>query len=120
MATTSRTALTLRHHVDPMRMKEPFRISGYLFEGIPAVVATLGDGRHEGRGEAAGIYYVDDDVAHMESEIERVRDAIERGADRQELQHLLPAGGARNALDCAFWELESFQQQRPVWDLAAA
>lgn len=118
MDTASRTALTLTHRCDPMRMKEPFRISGYLFEGIPAVIATLGDGRHEGRGEAAGVYYLNDDRTHMESEIERVRDAIEQGADRQALQRLLPAGGARNALDCAFWELESLQQQRPVWDLA--
>ncbi|WP_442680503.1 enolase C-terminal domain-like protein [Sphingomonas sp. ASY06-1R] len=118
MDTVSRTALSLTHRCDPMRMKEPFRISGYLFEGIPAVIATLGDGRHAGRGEAAGVYYLNDDRAHMESEIERVRDAIEQGADRQALQHLLPAGGARNALDCAFWELESLQQQRPAWDLA--
>src|SRR6187402_1012700 len=118
MATTSRTALTLRHRCDPMRMKEPFRISGYLFEGIPAVIATLGDGRCEGRGEAAGVYYLNDDPAHMESEIERARDAIEQGIDRHALQALLPAGGARNALDCAFWELESFQQQTPVWKLA--
>jgi L-alanine-DL-glutamate epimerase-like enolase superfamily enzyme len=118
MATTSRTALTLRHRCDPMRMKEPFRISGYLFEGIPAVIATLGDGQYEGRGEAAGVYYLDDDPAHMAGEIERVRGAIENGIDRHELQHLLPAGGARNALDCAFWELESFQQRRPVWELA--
>ncbi|WP_420138145.1 dipeptide epimerase [Sphingomonas sp.] len=118
MTTASRTALKLSYRCDPMRMKEPFRISGYLFEGIPAVIATLGDGRHQGRGEAAGIYYLNDDYPHMESEIERVRDAIEQGADRRALQKLLPSGGARNALDCAFWELESLQQKRPVWELA--
>jgi L-alanine-DL-glutamate epimerase-like enolase superfamily enzyme len=118
MATISRTALTLRHRRDAMRMREPFRISGYLFEAMPAVIATLGDGRFEGRGEAAGVYYLKDDPAHMESEIERVREAIEGGVDRLELQQLLPPGGARNALDCALWELESFRQAKPVWQLA--
>ena len=43
---------------------------------------------------------------------------IENGATRAELQSLLPAGGARNALDCALWELEALQCGRPVWQLA--
>jgi L-alanine-DL-glutamate epimerase-like enolase superfamily enzyme len=47
-----------------------------------------------------------------------VRGDIEAGATREELQHLLPPGGARNALDCAFWELEAKQAGRPVWELA--
>jgi L-alanine-DL-glutamate epimerase-like enolase superfamily enzyme len=118
MATQSRTTLTLDHRRDAMRLREPFRISGYLFEAMPAVVATLGDGLHQGRGEAAGVYYLNDDPAHIESEIERYRDVIEHGVDRLALQGLLPPGGARNALDCAFWELESFQQRMPVWKLA--
>jgi hypothetical protein len=118
MATTAHTALVLNHRRDPMRMKEPFRISGYLFDGIPAVIATLGDGRCQGRGEAAGVYYLRDDPDHMESEIERCRDAIEQGIDRLALQKLMPLGGARNALDCAFWELESFRKEQPVWKLA--
>ena len=118
MATVSRTTLTLDHRRDAMRFREPFRISGYLFEAMPAVVVTLGDGVHRGRGEAAGVYYLGDDPAHMESEIERYRDVIEYGLDRAALQKLLPPGGARNAIDCAFWELESFQQEKPVWKLA--
>lgn len=115
---TIRTALNLSHRRDAMRLREPFRISGYLFEAMPAVIATLGDGHHEGRGEAAGVYYLQDDPAHMEQAIERVRGAIEAGCDRAELQHLLPPGGARNALDCAMWELESLQAAMPVWKLA--
>jgi len=118
MATASRPTLTLNHRRDAMRLREPFRISGYLFEAMPAVVVTLGDGAHRGRGEAAGVYYLDDGPAHMESEIERYRNVIECGIDRADLQNLLPAGGARNALDCAFWELESFRQETPVWKLA--
>src|SRR3546814_16982471 len=54
----------------------------------------------------------------MLAEAQRVRGAIEAGATRDDLQSLLPLGGARNALDCAFWELEAKRAGRPVWNLA--
>jgi L-alanine-DL-glutamate epimerase-like enolase superfamily enzyme len=112
--------LTLTVRREAMRLAEPFRISGYLFEAMPAIVVTLSDGRFTGRGEAAGVYYLDDDPAHMESEIERCRAAIEAGVDRETLRALLPAGGARNAVDCALWELESHRSGTAVWRLAGA
>ena len=54
----------------------------------------------------------------MLQEIERARQPIERGAGRQDLLELLPAGAARSALDCALWDLESRIEQTPVWSLA--
>jgi L-alanine-DL-glutamate epimerase-like enolase superfamily enzyme len=101
-----------------LRLKSPFRISGYVFEATDAVVATVAENGHRGRGEASGVYYTGDDLAHMLDGIEKARNAIEAGADRAELQALLPPGGARNALDCALWELEAAQQGVPVWQLA--
>lgn len=98
--------------------KAPFRISGYTFDVQDAVVATLDDGVHRGRGEAAGVYYLHDDADHVLAVIEGQRAAVEAGIDRQQLQRLLPAGGARNALDCAYWELESRRAGKPVWQLA--
>src|SRR3546814_2611174 len=65
-----------------------------------------------GRGKGAGVYYLGDDIDHMLSEATRVREDIQRGATREELQHLLPPGGARNALDCAYWDLEAKQAGR--------
>lgn len=112
------SALTLSHHRDAMVFREPFRISGYLFESMPAVIATISDGELAGRGEAAGVYYLDDDSDHMEREIERCREAVEAGISRQALRVLSPPGGARNALDCALWELESLRARVPVWKLA--
>jgi L-alanine-DL-glutamate epimerase-like enolase superfamily enzyme len=52
------------------------------------------------------------------SEIEQLRRDLEAGLDREELQSALPAGAARNALDCAFWDLEAKRTHRRVWDLA--
>jgi L-alanine-DL-glutamate epimerase-like enolase superfamily enzyme len=101
-----------------LRLKSPFRISGYVFEATDAIVATITEAGRRGCGEAAGVYYTGDDLAHMLSEIERARISIEAGADRAELQGLLPPGGARNALDCALWDLEAAQAEMPVWQLA--
>jgi L-alanine-DL-glutamate epimerase-like enolase superfamily enzyme len=114
---------------DPMRldverlaakMAAPFRISGYVFEAMPAVLATISAGGEAGRGEAAGVYYLDDDQDHMVAQIESVRSVVEGGIDRATLQTALPAGGARNALDCARWELEARRTGVPVWRLAGA
>src|SRR3546814_20120114 len=80
---------------------------GQVFTGTALLVATLSDGEHVGRGEGNGVYYLGDDIDHMLAEAQRVRGAIEAGATRDDLQSLLPPGGARHALDCAFWELEA-------------
>jgi L-alanine-DL-glutamate epimerase-like enolase superfamily enzyme len=112
------TRRTLSYRRIENRMREPFRISGYLFNSMPSLVVTIAEGERIGRGEAAGVYYLDDGPDHMAAEIERVRGAIEDGIGLEELQTLLPAGGARNALDCALWELESLRTGQPVWRLA--
>jgi L-alanine-DL-glutamate epimerase-like enolase superfamily enzyme len=79
---------------------------------------TLDDGEHQGRGEAQGVYYHAETPESMAAQVEVVRGAVEAGIDRAGLQALLPAGGARNALDCALWELESRRTGKPVWMLA--
>src|SRR5690349_18366275 len=85
---------------------------------MPATIVTLRDGDHVGRGEAAGVYYNDDHPDAMLATLEALRPRIEAGIDREALRSLLPAGGARNALDCALWELESQRSGRSVWKLA--
>ena len=110
--------LDLELHNEPLRLAAPFRIAGHVFEAMPATIATLRDGAHAGRGEAAGVYYTGDGPDTMLATLEALRDEIEAGIDRQALRELLPAGGARNALDCALWELESQRSGLPVWKLA--
>ncbi|MEO6929802.1 MAG: enolase C-terminal domain-like protein, partial [Casimicrobiaceae bacterium] len=85
---------------------------------MPATVVTLSDGTHEGRGEAAGVYYLDDTTDKMLATLEALRDTIEAGLTREDLRELLPPGGARNALDCALWELQARRAGVPVWKLA--
>jgi L-Ala-D/L-Glu epimerase / N-acetyl-D-glutamate racemase len=99
-------------------LSAPFTITGYTFTDVAVVVARLADGGAAGEGEAAGVYYLDDDVGHMAAEIERVRGEVEAGADRESLRRLLPPGGARNALDCALWDLEAKRLGQPAWRIA--
>jgi len=118
MALQTQTALTLDLRVERFAYHQPFRISGHVFTETALLVATLSDGQHVGRGEGAGVYYLGDDIDHMLAQATSVREAIERGASRQDLQEMLPPGGARNALDCAYWDLEAKQAGRPVRELA--
>ena len=110
--------LKLRVAVEKLRLSAPFRISGFVFEEQEVVVATLDDGLHSGRGEASGVYYLGDTAQGMVAAIEAVRGAVEAGIDRAALQGLLPPGGARNAVDCALWELDAQRRRMPVWKIA--
>lgn len=96
----------------------PFRIAGYTFEALPVLVVTLEREGQLGRGEAAGVYYKRDQPSAMLGQIEQLRPLIEAGISREDIQRLLPAGGARNALDCALWALDAKRCGCPVWQLA--
>ncbi|MEM9664582.1 MAG: N-acetyl-D-Glu racemase DgcA [Bacteroidota bacterium] len=95
-----------------------FRIARGVQTQVPLLIAELRDGPHVGRGEAAGVNYHDETVASMRAQIEAVRTEVEAGLDRMALLDLLPAGGARNALDCALWDLEAKRTGTPAWQLA--
>jgi L-Ala-D/L-Glu epimerase len=111
-------ALRLTVSTEKLEFAAPFRIAGFVFEHQDAVLVTLDDGVHRGRGEASGVFFLGERLESMVAAIEAQRRSIERGLDRRALQRLLPPGGARNALDCALWELEAQRSGQPVWALA--
>jgi L-Ala-D/L-Glu epimerase len=103
--------------------KTPFRVSRGAEAALDVIVVTLTDADgHVGRGEAAGVDYDGETVPLLAAQIEALRPAIERGdrgsIDAAMLAALLPAGGARNALDCALWDLTAKRRRTTVWDLA--
>jgi L-alanine-DL-glutamate epimerase-like enolase superfamily enzyme len=110
--------LDLSVATESLALAKPFRISGYVFEASEVVVVTLSDGTATGRGEGSGVYYLGDDAAHMIAAIEAARPAIEAGISREELRAIMPAGGGRNAVDAALWDLESQREGTPAWALA--
>src|SRR6478735_1780398 len=82
------------------------------------VVATIRGAGAAGRGECVPYARYGETVEGVAAAIESVRARVERGLDRAALQDLLPAGAARNALDCALWDLEAKRAGVPAHVLA--
>ncbi len=82
------------------------------------VVATISQGEATGRGECVPYARYGESVLSVTAQIESLRGTIEEGIDRQALQALLPPGAARNAVDCALWDLEAKIAGVPAFTLA--
>jgi L-alanine-DL-glutamate epimerase-like enolase superfamily enzyme len=104
--------------------KVPFRVSRGADAALDVIVVTLTDANGRiGRGEAAGVDYDGETVPRMRAQIDAIRPALERAlaapeADFAAPAALLPAGGARNAVDCALWDLTAKQRRTTAWELA--
>ncbi|OON62451.1 dipeptide epimerase [Massilia sp. KIM] len=103
---------------EKLPLQKPFRISGYVFDAFEVVLVTLSDGEYRGRGEGGGVYYLGDNASAMLKVLDNAVTLIAEYPSREELRHMLPPGGARNAVDCALWELEAARIGIPVWRLA--
>ena len=112
------TRMKLRIDAERWPYRVPFRTAGYVREAIEVIVVSLEQDGRVGRGEAAGVRYRRETVGSMTAQIEAVRADLERGVSREALLSLLPSGGARNAVDCALWDLEAKLNQRPAWHTA--
>ncbi|MEH0167094.1 dipeptide epimerase [Roseateles microcysteis] len=112
------TSIDLSYQLQALPLREPFQISGYTFTEMQALHLQLKNGPHSGRGEASGVYYLQDRPADMPVQLDALREALREGLSREQLRLGMPASGARNALDCALWDLEAKRARRPVWQLA--
>ncbi|WP_108811171.1 N-acetyl-D-Glu racemase DgcA [Sphingorhabdus sp. Alg231-15] len=81
---------------------------------VDVVVCTVSDGTHSGTAEATPIYYEGETAQNCVATIEAFASAHEV-FDHQMLLDQVPRGAARNALDCALWDLECRQHDRPLW-----
>ena len=97
-------------------LKQPFTISRGSRTEARVVVVTVSNGKHTGRSECVPLARYDQSSASVLAQIESTKS--ERNLDRHRLQMLLPAGAARNALDCALWDLEAKASGKRVWELA--
>ncbi|PYL69394.1 MAG: dipeptide epimerase [Verrucomicrobia bacterium] len=97
-------------------LKELFRISRGSRTEARVVVVTVSDGQYAGRGEGVPIRRYNQTCASVIAQIESIQSV--RDLDRDKLQQLLTPGAARNALDCALWDLEAKRSDKRVWELA--
>jgi L-alanine-DL-glutamate epimerase-like enolase superfamily enzyme len=110
--------LTLHLRRERWERKSPAKITGYTWDVNEVLVLSLEKSGAVGCAEALGVYYGGDDPASMERQLETLRARIEAGISRETVQSFLPPGGARNALDCALWDLEAKLSGIPVWERA--
>src|SRR5438045_2164695 len=86
-------------------LNHPFRISRGSRTEASVITVIMTDGQYTGRGEGVPIARYNQSTDSVLAQIESIRRV--RDLDRNKLQQLLAPGAARNALDCALWDLEA-------------
>jgi len=97
--------------------EEPFAISRGIDDNFDVVVVELEQNGFKAWGEATPTEHYNESISQTESLIEDFRNRIENGISRTELQQEMPKGAARNAVDCALWDLEAKHAGKRVWEL---
>ncbi len=111
--------LTLHSTIEHWPMKEPFEISRETMTELPLLTITLTDQNGvSGRAEAAGVDYDGETPASMAAQIEVILKNLHADIAGDVLNCLLPSGGARNAVDCALWDLRAKRNGVPAWQSA--
>jgi len=103
---------------DSFRLAQVFTISRGSRTEAEVITVQLEDEGYSGFGECVPYARYGESIESVNEQIESVHGAIIEGMTRQELQHALPAGTARNALDCAMWDLQAKTANTTVWQLA--
>jgi L-alanine-DL-glutamate epimerase-like enolase superfamily enzyme len=111
-------ARALSVSVERWPIRGGFTISRGSKREAVVVVATIIDGDRHGHGECVPYARYGESVEGVVQAIEACGPAIAQGLDRANLQALLPAGAARNALDCALWDLDAKRSGRSAAELA--
>jgi L-alanine-DL-glutamate epimerase-like enolase superfamily enzyme len=105
-------------HIERWPTRQPFRIAGKTWHCFESVVVELERDAIVGRGEALGVFYLGETAESLLSQIQQAAGSLEDDIDRTKLQELMPPGGARNAIDCALWDLEAKSEGRSIWDIS--
>jgi L-alanine-DL-glutamate epimerase-like enolase superfamily enzyme len=111
------SSLRLSVHTEEWVTRIPFRIAGYLWNNYRVNVVELTDGKHVGRGESTPVHNLLETAEGVCAQIEAATADIELGIDRDNLRRRMPPGSARNAVDCALWDLEAKRSGNSIWDL---
>jgi L-alanine-DL-glutamate epimerase-like enolase superfamily enzyme len=110
--------MNLSVRIERWPLQRAFTISRGSKNEAVVVVAELERGGHRGRGEAVPYLRYGETPESVATAIEAMGAALRDGLDRSGLQTAMPSGAARNALDCALWDLDAKQAGRPAHQLA--
>ena len=109
--------MKLSVHIEEWELTQPFRIANFEWVNARGIVVQLAEDGYIGRGEAQGVFYLGETAESLFAQVNAVAGAVRKGITRDQLQALLPAGGARNAIDCALWDLECKRSGQTIWQL---
>ena len=109
---------SLNIHTEAWPLAGGFRISRGTRKVSDVLMVEVNDGNYVGRGECFPYARYGEDIDSVQKQLNSVRSEIEHGLDRQALLNVLAPGAARNAVDCALWDLEAKRAGVRVWDLA--
>jgi len=104
-------------HITDWELTQPFRIAGNEWINSRCLVVHLSANGVVGRGEAQGVFYLNETAESIFEQADAISAELRKGISREELQQLLPPGGARNAIDCALWDLECKQIGKTIWQI---
>lgn len=93
--------------IERRALHTPFRISRGSRTAIDLAVVTIHQGDAIGRGEGSVTARYGESVESVTEQLRAIEGAVAEGAGRDELRALMPPGSARNAVDCALWDLEA-------------
>lgn len=111
--------ITAATTIERWELIEPFTTARDSHTHVPVLVVELSGPRgHRGWAEAAGVDYDGETPETMAEQVRQVASALHNDVSGDDLLRLLPAGGARNALDCALWDLRAKEDGVPAWRLA--
>jgi L-alanine-DL-glutamate epimerase-like enolase superfamily enzyme len=111
--------IAVQADIERWELLEPFETARESITHVPVLVTRLaGSEGRQGWAEAAGVDYEGETPESMAAQLDAIGPALLDDIGNDDLLRLLPAGGARNALDCALWDLRAKQSGRPVWELA--
>ena len=85
---------------------------------VDVVVVEISDVESRGRGEGVPLRRYGESIDSVVAALDAMKGAVFSGLNRDTLQHALPPGAARNALDCAFWDIDAKRAYRSVAELA--
>ncbi|MFC3096140.1 dipeptide epimerase [Alteromonas sediminis] len=98
-------------------LRHSFSITGYRFDETKTVRVSLQDGQFCGRGEGVGVYYMQETQDSMYEQLCAVQQELEGIINPEpSVSEILPPGGARNALDCALWDLQAKKSGISLYD----
>lgn len=114
---TPATSLTLLVRIESWPIAGAFTIARGAKTEAQVVVAEVSDGVHTGRGECVPYPRYNETIDATHAALAAMSDELKRGLDPRALQTMMPAGAARNALDCALWDFLAKASGRRIWDL---